>query len=76
MFALRRESTLEHVALRRFQYGDLDRQFLRNFFLPRLAALSVSKTGIAERCALIDEILNSSDYRFSRVNEDLVSTES
>jgi hypothetical protein len=65
---------LEHVALRRFQYGDLDRQFLRNFFLPRLAALSVSKTGIAERCALIDEILNSSDYRFSRVNEDLVST--
>jgi hypothetical protein len=65
---------LEHVALRRFQYGDLDRQFLRNFFLPRLAALSVSKTGIAERCALIDEILNSSDYRFARVNEDLVST--
>jgi len=65
---------LEHVALRRFQYGSLDRQFLRNFFLPRLAALSVSKTGIAERCALIDEILNSSDYRFSRVNEDLVST--
>ena len=28
---------LEHVALRRFLYSDLDRQFLRNYFLPRLA---------------------------------------
>jgi hypothetical protein len=67
---------LEHVALRRFRYGTLDRQFLRNLFLPRLAALSVSKTSIAERCALIDEILNSGQNRFSRVNEDLVSTRS
>lgn len=65
---------LEHVALRRFQYGELDRQFFRNYFLPRLAVLSASKVGIAERCALIDEILNSSDRRFSRVNEDLINT--
>ncbi len=65
---------LEHVALRRFQYGELDRQFFRNYFLPRLAALSTSKASVAERCILIDEILNSSDHRFSRVNEDLVST--
>lgn len=65
---------LEHVALRRFQYGDLDRQFLRNYFLPRLAALSTSKTSIGERCALVDEILNSSDSRFTRVNEDLINT--
>ena len=65
---------LEHVALRKFKYGDIDRQFLRNYFLPRLAALSTSKTSIAQRCALIDEILNSSDRRFSRVNEDLVNT--
>jgi hypothetical protein len=60
---------LKHVALRKLQYSDLDRQFLRNYFLPRLAALSTSKTSIAERCALMDEILNSSDRRFSRVNE-------
>src|SRR5205807_2806605 len=67
---------LEHIALRKLQYSDLDRQFLRNYFLPRLAALSNSKTSIAERCALVDEILTSSDRRFSRVNEDLVNTKS
>jgi hypothetical protein len=65
---------LEHVALRRFQYRDLDRQFLRNYFLPRMSALSTSKTGTAERSALVDEILSSSERRFSRVNEDLVNT--
>lgn len=65
---------LEHVARRKFQYRDLDRQFLRNLFLPRLAALSVSKTSIVERCALVDEVLNPSDRRFSRVDEDLVNT--
>jgi hypothetical protein len=65
---------LEHVALRRYQYKDLDRQFLRNYFLPRLAALSRNKTSVAERCAFVDEVLSSSDRRFSRVNEDLVNT--
>lgn len=65
---------LEHVALRRFQYRDLDKQFFRNYFLPRLAALSTSKTSITERCALVDEILSTSDRRFSQVNEDLINT--
>src|SRR5689334_16593261 len=65
---------LEHVALRRFLYSDLDRQFLRNYFLPRLAALSASRTSVAERCALIDDILNGSAQRFSRVNDDLINT--
>lgn len=65
---------LEHIALRKFRYGHLDRQFLRNYFLPRLAALSNTRTSIQERCTLVDEILNSSDRRFSRVNEDLIST--
>lgn len=65
---------LEHVALRRFQYGALDRQFLRNYFLPRLAALSTSKTSISERCALVDAILHSTDRRYSRVNDDLINT--
>jgi hypothetical protein len=67
---------LEHVALRKFQYKDLNRQFLRNYFLPRLWALSTSKTSLAERCALVDEVLNSSERRFSRANEDLVNTKS
>lgn len=65
---------LEHVALRKFQYSLLNPQFFRNYFLPRLAVLSTAKSSIAERCALIDEIINSSDRRFSRVNEDLVNT--
>lgn len=65
---------LEHVALRRFLYCDLDRQFLRNYFLPRLAALSASRTSVAERCALIDDVLNGSAQRFSRVNDDLINT--
>jgi len=65
---------LEHIALRKHKYGTLDRQFLRNLFLPRLAALSFTGTSIAERCALVDDILDSSEYRFSKVNEELVNT--
>jgi MAE_28990/MAE_18760-like HEPN len=65
---------LEHVAVRKLRYEEIDRQFLRNYFLPRLAALSVSKTGLRERCALVDEILSASSRRFSKVNEDLVNT--
>lgn len=64
----------EHIALRKFQYQVLDRQFIRNYFLPRLAALSVSKTSIVERCNLIDEMFDSSDRRFSHVNDDLINT--
>lgn len=65
---------LEHVALRGLRYVNLDRQFFRNYFLPRLAALYTSKSSISDRCDLIDKILNSSDHRFSRVNDDLVNT--
>ena len=67
---------LEYVSLRKMQYGQLDRQFLRNYFLPRLASLSSSKASVSERCDLVDDILNASGRRFSRVNEDLVNTRS
>jgi len=67
---------LEHVALRKFQYSQLGPQFFKNYFLPRLAAAASSKLSIADRCALIEEILTSSDRRFSRVNEDLINTKS
>ncbi len=67
---------LEHIALRKFQYSQLDRQFTRNYFLPRLASLSVSKTNLEDRCTLVDEILNGSNLRFSRVNGDLIDTKS
>lgn len=65
---------LEHVAMRGFRYEELSRQFLRNYFLPRLAALSSSKASITERCELIDEIIGSSNRRFGRVNDDLINT--
>lgn len=67
---------LEHVALRKFQYSQLCPQFFKNYFLPRLASTAASKLSVTERCSLIEEILTSSDRRFSRVNEDLVSTKS
>jgi HEPN superfamily RiboL-PSP-like protein len=67
---------LQFVALRKFQYRELDRQFVRNHFLPRLASLSTIKTSIFQRSQLIDEILNSSEMRFAKVNEDIVSTKS
>lgn len=65
---------LEHVSLRRLQYGELKPQFFRNYFLPRLGALATSRASILERCELVDAILQSSTSRFNKVNEDLVNT--
>ncbi|WP_084391082.1 MAE_28990/MAE_18760 family HEPN-like nuclease [Novosphingobium capsulatum] len=65
---------LEHVALRKFQYSQLGPQFFKNYFLPRLSSINSGKLSISERCALVEEILSSSDRRFSRVNEDLINT--
>lgn len=65
---------LQHVALRKYQYAELDRQFMRNFFLPRLARLASAKSSIKQRCDLVDEILGSTGQRFTRVNDDLVRT--
>lgn len=65
---------LDYVALRKYAYGNLNKQFLRNLFLPRLGAMYNARINVAERVSLIDEILNSADQRFSQVNEDLVNT--
>lgn len=67
---------LEFISLRKFPYSNLSRQFYRNYFLPRLAALSSSNTSMQQRCDLIDELLDSQDVRYSKVNEDLVQTQS
>lgn len=67
---------LEHIALRKHQLSALDRQFMRNAFLPRLNALSQSNWPLAERCKFLDEILNFQEVRFSRVNDDLINTRS
>lgn len=70
------KSYLTHIALRKFQYSDLSPQFLKNYFLPRLSALSSSKASMAFKCELLDEILSSSNRRFSRINDDLINTKS
>ena len=64
----------DYIARRKYHYKELDQQFLKNYFLPQLSNISTSK--ISERCNLIDDILNSSDRRFSRVNDDLINTKS
>jgi len=65
---------LEHIAIRKFPYRELDSQFFKNYFLPRLAAAGGMKLSVTDRCALVEEILTSLDKRFSRVNDDLVNT--
>lgn len=65
---------IDHIALKRLNFSLLNPQFTRNHFLPRLAALSSSKTSIAEKCNLVDEIVESSAKRFSRINPNLLNT--
>lgn len=65
---------IDHIALKRLSFSSLNPQFTRNHFLPRLAALSSSKTSITEKCNLVDEIVESSAKRFSRINPNLLNT--
>jgi hypothetical protein len=67
---------LEYVAIRKFQYSELNQQFFKNYFLPRLAGLAASKASIRQRCELLEDVLNSSNNRFARVNDELISTKS
>lgn len=67
---------LTHIALRKFDYATLNPQFLKNYFLPRLSALSTSKANLSSKCALLDDILSASNKKFTRVNDDLVNTKS
>lgn len=65
---------LVHIALRKITYSSLDRQFLRNDFLPRLAA--ISQKSIKEKGDLVDAILDGGMRRFVQINESLVNTKS
>lgn len=67
---------IDHVALKRLSLSSLSLQFTRNYFLPRLSSLSSGKGSLSGKCQLIDEILNSSGNRFSRIHPDLVNTRS
>lgn len=65
---------MQHISMRRFAYSLLQPQFYRNYFLPRLGALSASRANIADRCKLIDDLLGSRENTFSTPNDDLVET--
>ena len=65
---------LLHIALRKLPYSALAPQFIRNSFLPRLAAMGAKS--MKERGDLVDAILEGGGERFSRVNDDLVNTRS
>lgn len=65
-----------HIALRKFQYSELNPQFLKNYFLPRLTALSTSRINLESKCALMDDILSASNKQFNRANDDLINTKS
>lgn len=67
---------LEHIALRKYKYVQLERQFTRNKFLPQLANLVTTKGGFAERCKLVDAILDCGKEQFSQVNTNLINTKS
>lgn len=67
---------MEHIALRKFYLRELHRQFTRNLFLPQLSALEGSRNSFAERCRIVDSILDSSDQQFRRLNSDLINTQS
>lgn len=66
----------EHLALRRKPFSDFERQFYVNAFLARLDGLSQSRTTIAARCDLVNEILDGSNSRFAYVHPSLIDTKS
>lgn len=65
---------MEFISIRRHPYSELDRQFLRNYFIPRLASIAQAGMNLKERCALLDDILDFGEKRFTRSNDDLINT--
>jgi hypothetical protein len=66
----------EHVALRRKQYSELERQIYVNTFLGRLDALHQGRIGLEARCKLVNDILDGTSGRFGYVNPALIDTRS
>lgn len=66
----------EHLTLRKHRYSDLERQIYVNTFLGRLDALYQSRASIAERCKLVNDILDGGAGRFAYINPDLIDTRS
>jgi hypothetical protein len=67
---------MEFIALRKFRFTELDRQFYRNYFLPRINGLSRSSVSVSEACRTVDDVLDSRANRFVKANDDLLNTKS
>ncbi|MCP1764843.1 MAE_28990/MAE_18760 family HEPN-like nuclease [Bradyrhizobium japonicum] len=66
----------EHLTLRRKPFTDYERQIYVNNHLMRLDALHQSRTSLAARCTLINDILDGKGNRFTFVNPELIDTKS
>jgi len=66
----------EHLTLRKKQFSDFERQIYVNSMLCRLDALYQSRTSIADRCELINDILDGVGRRFAYINQNLIDTRS
>lgn len=66
----------EHLTLRKRPFQEYERQFYVNSLLGRLDALHRGRVSLEDRCALINEILDGVNGRFSRINPDLIDTRS
>lgn len=67
---------LTHIALRKYSFSSLKNQFMKNQFLSRLTNTSLGSSNLAKKCDIIEEIISSSDKRFSHFNDELVNTKS
>lgn len=66
----------EHLALRKKPYTDFERQIYVNSILVKLDALHHGRVGIADRCKLVNEILDGTRVRFAYINPSLIDTKS
>lgn len=66
----------EHLALRKKSFAEFERQIYVNSMLARVDAVSRGRVSLAERCSLINDILDSGNGRFAYVNPDLIDTQS
>lgn len=66
----------EHLTLRKKPFTDFERQIYVNSILGRLDALYQGRVSLVARCKLVNDILDGTDGRFSRLNPDLIDTRS
>lgn len=66
----------EHLTLRKKPFSDFERQIYVNSFLVRIDALHKNRLSLADRCKLVNDILDNTEGRFSYLNPELIDTKS